>query len=328
MDKSSLTIAVLTYNRSKYLKQALTAIKNQTYRDFVVKIYDNASTDETSEVVAEFLNDHRFVYIKHNNNLGACGNYNFCLEDIDTDFAILTHDDDIMKDNFVAEEIKIMLSDESINLVSTDVDCIDDSGKQIEFNTGAVAYGLTEDKILNKNEYIELYVNNTNFICCPTVMLRMAVIRLNELKFCENAGPAIDALFWMQLNTHEGKFYYISKALYNYRLHAAQDTNDRASITDFKLSKAVFELIDQQDLQYKHQWVSVSKNAVKREILRRIREESISSQTFINLMKDYHYLPLNLRIRLTLSFKFVVIYKIYFGMYSFCKSFLKKLRGK
>lgn len=72
-----LSICIPTYNRSKFLRVMLQALMPQTL-DFQgqveVWILDNASTDETQEVLAEFKHYRVLNVFRHNENLGPAKN--------------------------------------------------------------------------------------------------------------------------------------------------------------------------------------------------------------------------------------------------------------
>jgi hypothetical protein len=64
------------YNGAKWLGEALGSLLAQTYDDFEIVISDNASTDETEKVVAEFAaHDDRIRYIRQPENIGVFRNY-------------------------------------------------------------------------------------------------------------------------------------------------------------------------------------------------------------------------------------------------------------
>ena len=64
-----VSIVIPTYNHSIYLNRALKSIINQTYKNWEVIIIDNHSTDNTSEVVANFKSE-RIKYFKIHNKHG------------------------------------------------------------------------------------------------------------------------------------------------------------------------------------------------------------------------------------------------------------------
>ena len=59
-----VTIALLTYNRSGYLKEAIEGVLSQTYRNFEFLILDNGSTDDTPDVVLS-IKDDRIRYVRN-----------------------------------------------------------------------------------------------------------------------------------------------------------------------------------------------------------------------------------------------------------------------
>ncbi len=69
--KSSPTVSVIipTYNRADLIGRAIQSVLNQTYQDFEIIIIDDASTDNTEEVVNSF-GDERLRYIRHKENSG------------------------------------------------------------------------------------------------------------------------------------------------------------------------------------------------------------------------------------------------------------------
>ncbi len=55
------------YNAEKYIERCLTSIKNQTYKDFTCYITHDLSTDNSANVVKEFIkDDSRFILVPDN----------------------------------------------------------------------------------------------------------------------------------------------------------------------------------------------------------------------------------------------------------------------
>jgi glycosyltransferase involved in cell wall biosynthesis len=66
-----LSICIPTYNRATYLKICLDSIMQQMHTDYPIEIIvsDNFSTDNTLNVVSEFLNHPCFRLIKQTKNM-------------------------------------------------------------------------------------------------------------------------------------------------------------------------------------------------------------------------------------------------------------------
>jgi len=72
-----LSICIPTYNRAKYLSELLDSILSQAGSDLVeISISDNASTDNTSEIVSAYQKNYKnIVYFKMEENFGPDRNY-------------------------------------------------------------------------------------------------------------------------------------------------------------------------------------------------------------------------------------------------------------
>jgi glycosyltransferase involved in cell wall biosynthesis len=96
-----VTIAIPTYNRAdNYLPQALTSALTQTYPNLEIIVSDNCSTDHTETVVTGF-SDSRIRYFRHEKNIGANNNFNFCLQQAKGIYFSLLHDDDLIDHDFI-----------------------------------------------------------------------------------------------------------------------------------------------------------------------------------------------------------------------------------
>ena len=90
-----VTVFIPTYNRAGLLPHAIAGVLAQTYDDFRLIVSDNASTDETPNVVASF-DDPRLEYVRQPENLGLLGNHNWFLERVESDYALILPDDDLV----------------------------------------------------------------------------------------------------------------------------------------------------------------------------------------------------------------------------------------
>lgn len=89
-----LTLAITTYDRPDYLREALDSIAAQTFRDYRVVVLDNASKANYSDVR---FNAAPLEYVRRPKNLGASGNIIAALaERRDSEFLMVFHDDDLM----------------------------------------------------------------------------------------------------------------------------------------------------------------------------------------------------------------------------------------
>jgi glycosyltransferase involved in cell wall biosynthesis len=76
-----ISIGMPVYNGEMFVRQAVESLLMQTLGDFELIISDNASTDSTQEICAEFAaRDPRIWYIRQETNSGGLANFSFVLQ--------------------------------------------------------------------------------------------------------------------------------------------------------------------------------------------------------------------------------------------------------
>lgn len=88
-----VTIAIPTFNRAALLKGCIAMALAQTYPHFEVVVSNNASPDDTEEVLSGF-SDARLRVIHQETNIGLLPNWNACLAGAKGDYIVFVPDDD------------------------------------------------------------------------------------------------------------------------------------------------------------------------------------------------------------------------------------------
>jgi len=99
---ANVQIFIPTYNRSGKLKKAISSALNQTYKDISVVVIDNASSDNTFDVVNNIIKfDSRVKYYRNAINIGMIGNFNLIRYYVDSNYFCFLCDDDVYNNNFI-----------------------------------------------------------------------------------------------------------------------------------------------------------------------------------------------------------------------------------
>ncbi len=97
-----ITIGVPVYNGADMLDESLACLARQTFRDFEVLIFDNASTDATGAIARSWVErDSRFRYFRNATNIGAVLNFSAPLEAATSPWFLWRADDDLSGDNYL-----------------------------------------------------------------------------------------------------------------------------------------------------------------------------------------------------------------------------------
>ena len=96
-----ITTIIPTRGRPHLLKRAINSALRQTYPNLQVCVYDNASGDETAQVVADLAKkDSRVKYHCHSENIGSFRNFDFGMKQVNTPFFSYLSDDDVLLPDF------------------------------------------------------------------------------------------------------------------------------------------------------------------------------------------------------------------------------------
>ena len=136
------------WNGAKYLNSAVESVLNQTFKDFELIIVDDASTDETSEIIANYLNrDSRINTIRNSKNLKLPASLNAGFRSAKGNWLTWTSDDNLLEPNCL--EILInFASEKNIDFVFSDYKIIDGDGKLVGISkTGPSEKLLSENTI-------------------------------------------------------------------------------------------------------------------------------------------------------------------------------------
>ncbi|MEK6951928.1 MAG: glycosyltransferase family 2 protein, partial [Nanoarchaeota archaeon] len=72
MDEILLTMGMIAYNEDKYIEKSLDSLLAQTYKNFILIISDDGSTDRTQQICEDCVKkDKRIIYIRHNERKGS-----------------------------------------------------------------------------------------------------------------------------------------------------------------------------------------------------------------------------------------------------------------
>ena len=212
-----VSVCIPTYNRANYLKESIKSVLNQTLQDFELIICDNASVDNTEEIVLSFK-DSRIVYHKNIENVGAFRNINLCLKLAKCDYITIFHDDDIMLPDNLIHKVSFLEENPNISLVCSNVYIIDENGKISGTHWDE---SIDHNKLTTVSSHFEKLFLEGNPIIFPSVMMRK--VCSDFIGEFEPIG-CCDWEYWMRVSL----FYnlaYLKEPLIKYRKHSGNDSH-------------------------------------------------------------------------------------------------------
>ncbi len=160
--KNDLAILIPAF-KSRFFRETLNSIANQTCKNFTLYIGDDCSPDNIEEIIHEYRNVIKIRYVKFPNNIGAkhlVNQWNRCLNlVVDEEWIWLFSDDDIMDKSCVElfyDEINKNKKDKAFRF----------NVKVINDNNEMISQGIISPKIETSQTLIEnlLLLNRSNGI--------------------------------------------------------------------------------------------------------------------------------------------------------------------
>jgi len=129
MIKPLVSIIVTNYNYGRFLKRCLDSILNQTYSNIELIICDNGSTDDSLEVVNDYLRKAptKINFIRHRRNLGASSNATSGENLMQGKYFMNFGADDYLQPSFIDTAVSIFGALPNVSQIITHSDIIDDS---------------------------------------------------------------------------------------------------------------------------------------------------------------------------------------------------------
>lgn len=211
---STVTIAIPTYNRVTYLRQAIQSALSQTYSPIQVIVSDNCSQDGTAEYVSR-IRDERLLILRQEKNLGMAGNWNACLEKAVGEYFLLLSDDDYLEEKAIERLVEAVAHAEQpdrVGLAYCRMWEVNQDGRKLRIS--AMVPPCEE----GKEFALEYFLRKRELHPCAT-LFRTADLRQIGGYSQGSVSLAMDAIVWSRILLKRGLIVGVAEPLANYRVH-------------------------------------------------------------------------------------------------------------
>lgn len=195
-----VSIITPSYNTAAYIADMIRSVQAQTYTNWELIIVDDNSTDDTDEVVHEFLSDARIKYLKNEKNSGAAISRNYALRVANGKWVAFLDSDDLWMPEKLMKQIEFMEKN-NFHFSYTQYEEIDEKSNRL----GVTVTG----------PHIITYTGMNNYCWpgCLTVMYNAEKIGLIQI---EDIKKNNDYAMWLKV-CKKANCYLLSEILAQYR---------------------------------------------------------------------------------------------------------------
>jgi glycosyltransferase involved in cell wall biosynthesis len=171
MEMPLVSVVCLCYNQERFVEAAIQSVLNQSYPNVQLIIVDDASTDNSVNVIKSVMGDNSTIqFLALTENLGNCKAFNQGLALTKGSFIIDLAGDDVLLPNRIEKGVQLLREKgEGYGVHFSDAEIID------EYNTHLYNHSnrFPHPTIPEGNVYAEII--RRYFICPPTVMFTRMV---------------------------------------------------------------------------------------------------------------------------------------------------------
>lgn len=183
--KPLVSIIMNCYNSEQYLKEAIDSIYSQTYQNWEIIFWDNASTDNSSNIANSYDNRVKYYLALETVLLGKARN--FALEKASGEYIAFLDCDDVYLPDKLEQQVELMQSKDYAMCYGSVV-VIDENGNEIKKNFVKNKSGNIFSNLLSHYE-----------INMQTVMLRRGFVINNQLHFNDGLSYCPDYHLFMTI---------------------------------------------------------------------------------------------------------------------------------
>ena len=214
-----LSVALCTYNGSKFIEQQINSILNQTIKVDEIIVCDDKSTDATVAILKELQVTYPCIVIIENElNLRSTKNFEKAIQRCSGDYIFLADQDDLWNEEKVAKTLAIFKENPSAEGVFSNADLIDDNGTKLSNKTIWDSVFFFEKELPKPIDFIDIIFKNGNIVTGATLCIKKEV---KSFIFPFSEDNLHDE--WIaSLLAFRNTLFYSTENLISYRIHENQ----------------------------------------------------------------------------------------------------------
>jgi len=154
-NKPKVSVIMSVYNGETFLNDAIESILRQTFSDFEFIIVNDKSTDNTENILREYIKrDERIKIIQNSENIGLTKSLNKAIKQSKGTYIARMDADDVSEPERLEKQIRFMGNNLNIVLCGTLGWIIDDKGEKIKEKNLKTSYADIKKSLLFNNQFI------------------------------------------------------------------------------------------------------------------------------------------------------------------------------
>ncbi|MDN6856453.1 glycoside hydrolase family 99-like domain-containing protein [Pseudomonas sp. CAN2814] len=224
MDKLPPKVSVIltSLNHGKYVGEAIESVLAQTFADFELIIWDDASDDDSWEVIQRY-SDPRIKTFRNTKRGRAIVGINRCISEIaQGQLLAIHHSDDVWHSEKLARQVAFLEANPEVGAVFTNANIILENGDPLQ-DENHFYYNVFAQPNRSRHEWLRQLYLQGNVLCHPSVLIRKECYRTCGA-YRHGFGQLGDFDMWVRLCLHY-PIHVLPQKLVDFRILNTQRNN-------------------------------------------------------------------------------------------------------
>jgi glycosyltransferase involved in cell wall biosynthesis len=227
-----ISVIMPAFNAEKYIAESIESILNQTFQNFELIILDDASTDNTKEIILSYAqNDKRIVYVEKQSNHGPATLRNEGIQLAKGIFIALNDADDLSENTRFEKQMAVFSSQPNVAVCGSWI---------LNFGDNMESYLFQAPQ-----NPIDIKLTFFSYDCLANSSAMFRKSCVENIAYKKEFVPAEDYKLWSEVIVNHD-FFIIQEPLLHYRQHEnniSKTKADNIAISDLKIKTELFKNI-------------------------------------------------------------------------------------
>lgn len=270
------SVVITVYNKAEFIKNTINSVLNQSFRNIEIIVVDDGSTDGSSQIINDFL-DERIKVIRTKNQ-GVSKARNTGITHANSNYIALLDGDDLWNKDFLKFIKEAITKFSNVSIFSTAL------AHKYEHKVVPATYNFEQRKTYEIRDFFKSSLDHTILTSSSIVFKKNIIEKIGYFDTSIESGEDTD--FWIRIGINF-KIVFINKILAYYNYVPESISNTVFSVKN----KPKYDKYFKEELQNKHLKIYIDRNRFPLAILSKLERDKESFKYYKS-----HINPNNLRL--------------------------------
>lgn len=168
---AKISVIITSFNHRKFIEEAIESVINQKYTDFEVIIWDDASSDNSWEIIKTYSDPRIKAFRNEDQRRGNWG-INKAISDVVVgDYVAIHHSDDVWEPDKLEKQVAFLDENPAVGAVFTNAMAINEEGKPLD-DQDHFYYEIFMQPNRTRHQWLNYFFYHCNALCHPSVLIR------------------------------------------------------------------------------------------------------------------------------------------------------------